>query len=841
MARLTRQIGINPVQINLPQTTSVGPALIKTAQGIASREFDKAADKRTQEAQVAAAAINFERDGDGNLVAPSLPIGANGLQAPSIYDRAYTNMVSTRYLQQIEIDTNERLNKIATDHRFDPSAYREVAEAYVKKVTELAPPLLKPDVNNNAQIRMVEHFNMLVRERAELDHLEAAAVHAQSIDGLYKDLAGYAVAGADPSITGAKMLQIRAAIVQGEALNFWNAAKSAELERQMDVRFATDTIVGEITRLADDPLEHAAAVDQLTKFALGEGTISMVDELGNVSKVPVEEIYPDPADRQFIADQGIGIIRAKEQGRAGYENERFSRQSDNFEHWFLPHALQQAKTGGELDLATIQSHYDKAAAANNQGLMKRTSDIMLGAYTTNGEGSETRAARRAAAAVQFHSQQRRNMLQGYLDRYGADSLEQLSDDQMREFEMVSRRYAGAIDIPQGPEMAEELDGAYNAMAMTHGGIHFEDPDVPLLKIEQWIKDGPAQIGVVTWDMSIPMNSMLQSGNKDQIDRALAIGRMMYREPLIAKNMSDPSALGRNGEALAYIFDNYSPGAIDAGRVTEILKQFSVPGWNPHLEWSAMGEDGRKKIMNKVADELDGRFIAMFPGPNQARVLSGGLFRPAVGGYPAEMEQAIFHEIRSRAGVMNPDREETYERHIDAAIDAVVRQQGWVLSELGWSESRFTEDNDLARYAHSKFAPEAFYRDAEGYIDREVMSEVWSDFQLHLDRLNAADPSLPLLAAGDNAFLEYNQAMSGYNAEGRFVPSYNIVGVDTNGRRTVMTSDRYTEGDQFTINFELSYKTGTENRMKRLRAEQERKAAARLEQQSYQFVNPGKQQ
>ena len=59
MARLTRQIGINPVQINLPQTTSVGPALIKTAQGIASREFDKAADKRTQEAQVAAAAINL--------------------------------------------------------------------------------------------------------------------------------------------------------------------------------------------------------------------------------------------------------------------------------------------------------------------------------------------------------------------------------------------------------------------------------------------------------------------------------------------------------------------------------------------------------------------------------------------------------------------------------------------------------------------------------------------------------------------------------------------------------------------------------------------------------------
>ena len=157
MARETRRIGIRTAQVRLPATQSVGPALVRTAASFADREFAKAADIKTQEAIVAAGALNFERDGEGNLIAPTVPIGDNGLIAPSIYDRKYTQMVGQRYLQQMSIDVSEQLNIIASENSFEPETFRTLAEGFVAKVTELAPDYLKPDVNNTAQVKMVEH------------------------------------------------------------------------------------------------------------------------------------------------------------------------------------------------------------------------------------------------------------------------------------------------------------------------------------------------------------------------------------------------------------------------------------------------------------------------------------------------------------------------------------------------------------------------------------------------------------------------------------------------------------------------------------------------------------
>jgi len=132
VARETRKIGIRTAQVRLPTSQSFGPALVKTAASFADREFAKLADTRTQEAIVAANALNFERDGDGNLMAPTVPIGENGLLAPSIYDRKYTQMVGQRYLQQLSIDVSENINKIAADNPFEPDKFRALAEGYVR-------------------------------------------------------------------------------------------------------------------------------------------------------------------------------------------------------------------------------------------------------------------------------------------------------------------------------------------------------------------------------------------------------------------------------------------------------------------------------------------------------------------------------------------------------------------------------------------------------------------------------------------------------------------------------------------------------------------------------------
>ena len=831
MARLDRRIGIRSAEVRLPPPQSAGPALIKTAQGIAEREFEKAADIKNQEAQQAAAKLNFERDGDGNLLAPSLPLTKDGLLAPSIYDRAYTDMVGQRYLSQMKIDTHERLNLIATKHRFDPDAYREVAESYVAKVTELAPDRLKPDVNNTAQIRMVEHYNLLIREKAERDHAEAADVHSMAIGDDYDDLAGYTISGADDEIIGGKMMQIRARIMEGTALNFWNEAEAAARVQLMDQKFALSAITRDLNNLADDEVAYANAKHQLTEFATGEGTIRMVDETGNVANVPVEEVYPNPEDRAAIADAGIGIINQKETARGGYKNARDGKQSDDFYKWYLPHSLDAAATAQPISMAGLEGWFNKAEAQGNVPLMQRIQSLMLDQYNISASGSNgTRAQRHATVVIAEATIRRENAKQAFLKRHGYESENQLSYEQRAELETALRN-TGDMGIQQGAEMAETIGGLYavmnakdplNPMAMPN----IADHGVPLEVIEKYIDNGMGQVGVIGWDVSVPLNRMLSSSNEDDLNRGLDIARMMYKHNKVKANFDDSTALGSNGKALAYIFENYSPSGIQGSLVREILHKFSDPNYHPHLEWKDKTDDERSKIMASVEDYLDGRYTSTIMPTSGYEVpeLNFDPFRPALGSIPVEMEMAIFGEIRNRAGFINSEKPENFERHIEAAINSVVKEQGWVPSKLGWSESRFTSvkernflpDSEKADYAYSQFAPEAFYRDADGNPMKNVLAELESDFNTWLKAMNKEDPSLPKLVAGENAFLEYNAGQSTRvrNADGswRTVPAYNVRLLNKDSRGELATSNKYVYGDQFAINFELAYQTGAKKDM-----------------------------
>ena len=831
MARDGRTVGIRSARVRLPGPASAGPALLKTAGAIADRQFDKLRDQRTQEARIAAASLNFERDGEGNLVSPSLPIGENGLIAPTIYDRAYTKMVSARYLKQTQIDTSEQLNKIATQFPLDPDGFREVAEGYVAKVTELSPDLLKPDVNYTAQVKMVEHFNHIIRQRAEFDFNESREVHKNHISGLYDDLHGYTVSGASDDVIGAQMLKIRAAIEEGTDLNYWNEG-AAELQRQsMDAQFAVASIIGEVTKLASDPVSHAAAIEQLTKFALGEGKIRMVDELGTVSFRPVEEVLPNTADRDAIAAVGIGIIKNKESARAGFSSATDQRQNDDFDEWYLSHAMKQGSLGQPLDMDTLQMWARRADVANNEPLERRILGIMKGEWASTAGSSGTAPERRAAMALSDAMLVQQRVQQKFFDLHGITSIDELSPQQQEELQDAKWRASGPVDIPQGQKMAEVLNPMYDSMAGYEVDFHSSD----LSDVQKWIDRGPANVGVITWEMSIPLNSMLQSGNEEQINRALDIGRMMYEHPVLKNNMASDTALGRNGEALAYLFENAGPGRIQAGLVTDTLKNFNTPGFNPHLPWSGKSPEEREEIMQIVQDELEGKFTAVFPAGHEVSVFSG-ILRPDIGDYPVEMEQQIFNAMRSRGGFLNPDNKSTVRRHANMAVQEVVREHGWVPSKLGWTESRFT-DKRPAVYAWSQFGPEAFYKDPDGNPDQNVMDQIEADFQTHLDVMHRSMPKgTPKLIAGENAFLRYNAEQTEITPGRQTHPQYNVVlmQVDDDGRFAI--SDRYTDGDHFVINFELAHITGNKKTMEEHRRRQERRARER-EINQFMLQNP----
>ena len=262
MARLRRQIGITGAEVRLPQQQSVGPAIIKTASNFAQRAYDKKADQRTQEAQIAARAINFERDGDGNLTAPRLPIAANGMIAPSIYDRAYTKMVSTKYLNQIKIDTSAQLNMIASKFVNDPSGYQKVAEGYVAKVTDLAPEILKTDVNQAAQMTMVEHFNRIVRVTSEKDHAESKDLSVKTLNLMGDELHDYQISGASDDVVAAQVMKLRANIFDGRDVRdggsgFYSEAEMMTMRSNLDRQVVLNQMIGTVSGLPDDgDVEH---------------------------------------------------------------------------------------------------------------------------------------------------------------------------------------------------------------------------------------------------------------------------------------------------------------------------------------------------------------------------------------------------------------------------------------------------------------------------------------------------------------------------------------------------------------------------------------------------------
>jgi len=834
MARSRRQIGISPVQVNLPERKSIGPAIIKTGATLANIEFEKAADKRTQEARLAAAQLNFERDGEGNLVAPSLPIGSNGLVGPSIYDREYTNMVSQRYMQQTQIDTSERLNTIATKHALDPSGFREVAEDYVSKVVELAPDFLKGDVSNSAQVQMVEHFNHITRQKAEWDFNESRDVHVNSLSKMYDDLHGYVVAGASDDVIGAQVMKITAAIGQGTALSYWNEG-GAELQRQsMDQQIAVASIIGDVTKLAADPVSHAQAIEQLTQFALGEGEVRIVDEFGQVSMVPVTEVFPNTEDRDAIAAVGVGIIKGKEGSRSNLESATNLRQSDQFDEWYLSHAMKQGMIGAPPDMAQLEAWAAKADAANNEPLERRILSIMQGVWG-QGAGQGTAVERRMVMAMADAQATHANVESAYLDSVGLESTSELSDFQQEQLQQAKWRASGPIDIPQSQGAAEVIGGMYDSMAGYP--VNFRDvSDENLLRIQNWIDKGPANVGVISWDMSIQLKSMLNSNNNDQINQALDIGRMMYDHPALRHNMANATALGRTGEALAYLYENYGPGDIQAGLVEDTLKKFGQAGWSPHQSWSAKSPDDRDEIRVMVDEELEGKFTSVLPGPNEVSVFSGFL-RPDIGSYPADMQEQVFNGVRARGGLMDVDNPKTVKRHINAAINETVAEKGWVASKFGWSESRFT-DKRVAVHAWTLHGPEAFYKDPDGNVDANVMQQIEVDFQTHLNRLmKESDYKGPKLVAGQNAFLEYNAENTVIVPGEQTHPAYNVRILNVDDQGMVAPSDRWTGGDHYIIDFQLAWHTGNKRTMAEHRARQQLRARHRQQQQGI-VINPG---
>jgi len=855
MARLTRQIGITAPQVRLPQSQSVGPAIVKTAATLADIEYQKMSDKRTQEAQVAAAKLVFERDDEGNLVAPSLPFSDNGLLAPSIFDRKYTQMVGQRYLQQTQIDTAKTLNEIAIEHRFDPTAFQEVAEGYVNKVTELAPDFLKPDVNNAAQVKMVEHYNHIIRQKAERDHSEARGVHLQFMDDLSDELIGYIESGADDEIVGAKMLEIRAAIEQGDELNYWLDDEKMMMHDTLNKRMSLAEIITQIQRVPlGDDVAQAEMIQSLSEFANGDGKIVVVNELGERERVDVTDIYPNPEDRAAIAEVAANTLNAKMANFENLQDARLQRNWEKFFNWYDQHAVTQAAAGQPLDMGRLSEEFSKAhndvmTKGYDSTLREAIRNIMLGQYTSGGDGSMSKWKERFLEGwVNWHERyqiERENFLQGR-------NIEDLTPDEMSDLhEMVVDRIGS---IPGGHVQSEaatdEVNEFYTALTgRTFDQSLYEDlianPDDPRwAELKNWM---PLMGEIGLWDRGM-VNAMIgklrdpETMSPETLKNVLALNRMFWEEPTFRYNMIDSNALGgRIGRALDYVHRtkmNPTPAELK-----KILDQFADSNWSPRKDWLARSPEERETFRNMANERLEKVFQAQWTSAWwPSGIQAPGLFTE-LAGIPEEVRSLVIDSVIAEAGFIDTNDPETFDTFIYRATHRALAQSGWTPSKIGYSPQRYGANYDglfggfdRPDYALSKYAPEYYARDKNGNVDRTMIRYVEEDAQVVLNAYEKQTGNKFVI--GKNAALIYNgeasRRQSAKMNDGQWHPMYEIALIKDDGNYETLQEYQQLEGVPVYFNMMGSMVRYRKDERKMMELRNQRTAAFRTDYQNGQL-------
>jgi len=573
MARLRRQVGIRTAQINLPRAESAGPAIVKTATSLATQAFEKQADKRTQEAQIAAAALNFERDSDGNLTAPTLPIGENGQLAPSLYDRAFTNMVGQRYIQQIKLDTGSRLNEIANQHILDPSGFQKVAEAYVQKVTDLAPDILKPDVNITAQTAMVEIHNRISRALAEKEWDDSRNIQLLTIDNIEDDVMSYALGGDDDAVLQ-NIIQMETNLLQGQGPNFWGDAFVTARNQALNDNLISSYIMGNITRLPNDEVVMGEAIEQLQNFADGKDKVKGFKN-GEIKMIDAVEAIPSPEKRAIVAANGIKAIKARKANFLNTEDARHQRQFDNFLAAFMQKAVKAEFVGERVDRDWLLDWFFQANDTDNEALKARIRAELQTAFPIGAKPTEYELNYLAQAEDMvertFASQDR------YAKEKGVDRFELLPIEVQDDFNKSLPAQIGVFALPQTIAGARLADRVYENMAPTLRWHSEDQGGTPANQINEFIRTDMQMLGLIPLSAINYFDATLgniEQGGSNEVMRMLSFFDAMRDTPNVRSKLK--TALGdTNFTALAFMQDHMMPSQMtDSNVLRDVVERAS---------------------------------------------------------------------------------------------------------------------------------------------------------------------------------------------------------------------------------------------------------------------------
>lgn len=861
MARLTRNTSIVVPQSRGQQITSVGPALLNLGSQLQKQAFDRGADKRTAEAQLAAASLNFERDGEGNLLAPALPIGENGLVAPTIYDQEYSAQVFRRYAQQSELDASAMMAAIARDHPFDPDGFDIVAKAYIDKITELAPDLIKSEINMNAQVKSVEHFNFIARMTAERDYNNAALTHETTVQTAEDALTAGMMAGDLPETTEIKYQAQRDLIVSG---NFLTGAQKDLQLRALDITVSTTAMLKTISEIDNTELDFGKAMAEMKNLANGEGEVTAMGDDGKMHLVPIAEAYPNPKVQAGISAAAQVVLKNRMLALTGLMNAQQSEQNIDYVMWHGPHQAAVDEGLKEFNFVKANQFLLQAVEARNSPLVDRIRENMASNRDTTGMNKEFTDYFDAADIVEKRravETERAIDLTPENFRLGTIPGDAPPIETEEEIEQLRRSIEIIKKVPFSytqTKSRQKIADKYLEEFMAQEGNESFDPftsDWPVvqLHINQNVR---GQGDLIAKLYTNGLNNIFSDipGNIDSYDRGLALAFEFMRDPGTRRNLKgamEPAAFN----ALAYIFTTRAPGEnnIRAETTQDMINKFSDPGYTPHPEWGLKTEDELTLMMETFRNTLSSYIQEQpFMGMNklegtQVPIWHGG-FANIFGTnledeIPHEVQVAMFNSMRSESGMMDGKDAGQHAIAMRHSMNNILHEFGYAASEFGFNRKRASTDDGLfgqgrADYALVRLPPEYWYRD-DGIIglggsqlsptDQFMMQAIGVDFQNVLNKLST-DTGSKKYIAGQTAWLEFD--LNEYYANG--TKQFRVKLFDEGPDRIIDALDesRGVEGNVFFINFEEygTYERARGNRLRHLERNRLKTEANRVSSQ-----------
>jgi len=220
------------------------------------------ADKATKAGALAGAQV--ERDEEGSIIAPELQ------QENTYYGQAFNESAINAYKSGISLDARKRLDELAEQHKNDPLAYKEEADAYKAGVLKSLPVELQVELAPTLDEDIYFREKVVRKNFTDNEFNKNLAILEEDISSLENEIL-YAANKGD--VEKQQALQTRLTKLLADNVALVDPAKAQDRLDALAKNVAEETYLGEIDEIANN--EYLPLPERLSR------TENLLSELRN--------------------------------------------------------------------------------------------------------------------------------------------------------------------------------------------------------------------------------------------------------------------------------------------------------------------------------------------------------------------------------------------------------------------------------------------------------------------------------------------------------------------------------------------------------------------------------